>query len=180
MGGFSRFFIYRPIFAMVISIVVVLLGGLSIPILPVESMPNITPPTVQVSTSYPGASAEVLAETVAQPIEQEVNGVEDMIFMNSSKSPATGTYGPDRSASRSVPTSTWRPGSDAEPRRHRRAEAARGSQAAGCHDEEEVDRDGRRRSRPCTRRTARSTSSIMSNYVTTQIKDVLGPRRRRW
>ncbi len=90
MGGFSKFFIYRPIFAMVISIVIVVIGLISIPILPVESVPNITPPTVAVSGTYPGASAEVVAETVAQPIEQEVNGVEDMLFM-SSKSSSVGS-----------------------------------------------------------------------------------------
>ena len=63
MGNFSRFFIYRPIFALVISIVVVILGALSIPILPIESVPDITPPTVKVSTSYPGADAQIVAET---------------------------------------------------------------------------------------------------------------------
>jgi HAE1 family hydrophobic/amphiphilic exporter-1 len=78
---FSRFFIYRPIFAMVISIVIVLMGALSIPLLPVASMPDITPPTVKVSASYPGANANVVEETVTAPIEQEVNGVEDMIYM---------------------------------------------------------------------------------------------------
>ncbi|MCZ6476893.1 MAG: efflux RND transporter permease subunit, partial [Gemmatimonadetes bacterium] len=86
---FSRIFIYRPVFAMVISIVIVILGLISIPTLPVESMPNITPPTVEVTTNFPGASAQVVEQTVALPIEQEVNGVEDMIYM-SSKSTAAG------------------------------------------------------------------------------------------
>jgi HAE1 family hydrophobic/amphiphilic exporter-1 len=78
---FSRFFIERPIFAGVISIVIIIAGGVSIPFLPVEQTPNITPPTVSVTTNYPGANAEVIAETVAQPIEEEVNGVEDMLYM---------------------------------------------------------------------------------------------------
>ncbi len=86
----SRFFIYRPIFASVISIVIVLVGVLSIPLLPVESMPDITPPSVAVTTSYPGASAAVVAETVAAPLEEKINGVENMIYM-SSKSAADGS-----------------------------------------------------------------------------------------
>ncbi len=87
---FSRFFIYRPIFASVISIVIVLVGVLAIPLLPVESMPDITPPSVQVSTSYPGASASVVAESVTAPLEEKINGVENMIYM-SSKSAADGS-----------------------------------------------------------------------------------------
>jgi HAE1 family hydrophobic/amphiphilic exporter-1 len=87
---FSRFFIYRPIFASVISIVIVLVGVLSIPLLPVESMPDITPPSVSVTTSYPGASAAVVAESVTAPLEEKINGVENMIYM-SSKSAADGS-----------------------------------------------------------------------------------------
>ena len=79
----SKFFIYRPIFALVISIVILVLGLISIPALPIEQTPDITPPTVQVTATYPGASADVVAETVAFPIEQQVNGVEDMIYMSS-------------------------------------------------------------------------------------------------
>lgn len=89
---FSRFFIYRPIFASVISIVIVLVGVLSIPLLPVESMPDITPPSVSVTTTFPGASAAVVAETVAAPLEEKINGVENMIYM-SSKSSADGSCG---------------------------------------------------------------------------------------
>ena len=79
----SRFFIHRPIFASVISIVIVVAGLVSQTALPVSKFPEITPPTIQVTAFYPGANAQVVAETVAAPIEQEVNGVEDMIYMSS-------------------------------------------------------------------------------------------------
>ena len=79
----SRFFIHRPIFASVISIVIMIAGLVSQSALPIAKFPEITPPTVQVTCFYPGANAQVVADTVAAPIEQEVNGVEDMIYMSS-------------------------------------------------------------------------------------------------
>ncbi len=88
---FSHFFIERPRFAFVISIVIVIAGLVSIPQLPVSLYPEISPPTVQVTASYPGASATVLESTVAAPIEEQVNGVENMIYM-SSKSTDNGVY----------------------------------------------------------------------------------------
>ncbi len=80
---FSKFFINRPIFATVISLVILLAGLVSMKALPVEQYPNIVPTEIQISAIYPGATAEVLADTVAAPIEQELNGVKNMIYMYS-------------------------------------------------------------------------------------------------
>jgi multidrug efflux pump len=87
----SRFFIDRPIFASVLSIIITLAGSLALLALPIAQYPPITPPTVQVACNYPGASAQVLADTVAAPIEQQVNGVEGMLYM-SSQSDNAGVY----------------------------------------------------------------------------------------
>ena len=87
----SRFFIDRPIFATVLSVVITLIGGISLFFLPVAQYPRITPPGVNISISYPGASAQVVADTVGAPIEQQVNGVEGMLYM-SSQSGNDGTY----------------------------------------------------------------------------------------
>ncbi len=80
---FSNFFINRPIFASVLSIVITLAGGIALFTLPIAQYPEITPPTVEVSAFYPGANAQVVADTVAAPIEQQVNGVESMLYMSS-------------------------------------------------------------------------------------------------
>lgn len=87
----SRFFIDRPIFASVLSIVITLSGAIAMFSLAIAQYPDITPPTVQVSVNYPGASATVVADTVAAPIEQQVNGVEGMLYM-SSQSGNDGSY----------------------------------------------------------------------------------------
>lgn len=88
---FSRYFIERPILSNVIAILMMILGGVAIASLPVSQYPAITPPTIQVTASYPGASARTMAEKVALPIEQQVNGVKGMIYMQSYCS-NTGNY----------------------------------------------------------------------------------------
>ncbi|MFO0901533.1 MAG: multidrug efflux RND transporter permease subunit [Pirellulales bacterium] len=99
---FSRFFIDRPIFATVLSVVVTLAGAIALFALPVTQYPEIAPPTVEVSTTYAGANSQVVADTVAAPIEQQVNGVEGMMYM-SSQSTNDGNY---------VLNVTFRPGTD--------------------------------------------------------------------
>ena len=88
---FSKFFINRPIFATVLALLIVVSGLVALNILPVAQFPEITPPTVQVSAVYPGANAETVAQTVGLPIEQQVNGVDGMLYMSSNSS-SSGAY----------------------------------------------------------------------------------------
>src|SRR5262245_17795108 len=81
--GIVHFFIDRPIFAAVLSIVIVILGSVAYWSLSASQYPDVVPPTIVVRATYPGASPQVIADTVATPIEQEVNGVEDMLYMSS-------------------------------------------------------------------------------------------------
>src|SRR4051812_42434906 len=97
---FSHFFIERPIFASVLSIFITLAGTVAAFNLPVAQYPRITPPSIMVSCTYPGANANVVAEAVAAPIEQQVNGVEDMLYMVS-QSNNDGSY---------TLTATFKPG----------------------------------------------------------------------
>src|ERR1700693_5917972 len=98
----ARIFINRPVLACVLSVVILLLGAIAAGLLPVAEYPEVTPPMVRVTAYYPGANAQVVADTVAAPIEQQVNGVEKMMYM-SSQCTNDGNY---------TLTVTFMPGSD--------------------------------------------------------------------
>ncbi|RYY27134.1 MAG: efflux RND transporter permease subunit [Sphingomonadales bacterium] len=97
----SSFFIERPIFAGVIAVFITLIGAFAYPLLPLSQYPDIAPPTIAITAAYPGAAAETVAETVAAPIEQEINGVEGMLYMSSSSSQGAAQV-----------TVTFKPGTD--------------------------------------------------------------------
>lgn len=167
---FSRFFIERPIFANVIAIITILIGLVTLFVLPIEQYPQITPPTVQVSTNYPGADAKVLSDTVASPIEQEVNGVEGMLYMSSTCA-SDGTYNL---------TVTFEVGTNLD-----MAQVLVQNRVAIAQPKlpEDVQRQGittKKKSTSIimvvalTSKEARYDSLFLSNYATLRVKDVLG------
>ena len=81
--NFSRFFVSRPRFAAVLSVIILVAGLVALPLLPIAEYPEVVPPTVTVHTVYPGAEPAVIAETVASPLEQAINGVEGMLYQSS-------------------------------------------------------------------------------------------------
>jgi len=149
---FARFFVDRPVFATVLSLVIVIIGGVALQSLPIAQYPEVVPPTVNVSATYPGASAKVVADTVAAPIEQEVNGVENMLYMLS-KSTNDGQMNLD--VTFRVGTNLDFAGAHPEPGLDRRGEVAGGGEAPGRHGEEEVADDPPLRESPLSRRALR-------------------------
>ncbi len=168
--SFSQFFINRPIFAGVIAIIITLAGLIASQVLPIAQYPEIAPPTVVITANYPGASAETLAQTVAAPIEEQLSGVENLIYFSSTAA-TNGTL---------TITCTFEVGSERrqggdrrqQPRRDRAAAAARRRAPERRRGAEALDRHPAGRSR--WRRTIpRYDTLFLSNYATINVLDEL-------
>ena len=165
-----NFFIGRPIFATVLALLMLLIGGICIFVLPIAQYPEITPPQVQVTTTYTGADAQTVAETVTTPIEQQINGVKGMIYF-SSDSTSNG-ISHDRGDVRRRLLAGHRRGRHPEPRADRPGRASAGGQAVRRDDQEDVHRHGLRGQPGLARRHATTRRSSTTTRRSTSL-DVL-------
>ena len=165
--NFARFFIDRPIFAAVLSIIIFLVGAIAMWRLPISEYPEVVPPSVVVRAPYPGANPKVIAETVAAPLEQEINGVENMLYM-SSQATSDGRCAHGHVPARHRPRQ--RAGAGAEPRRAGAAAAARRRAPHRRHDDEDL-------ARPAHGRAPHFARWPLRQRVSAQLRDAANPRR---